>query len=352
MSGRESGLLFSFTAPRRRGLVFALLAALVATLGGVVTTAAPATRPSHPTSPAPVTVVIDRVTSDLVLPTGLPADAVPYVLVKAGDTVHVDVSFYDASGAPASFTKDTTLTITSNVGTLSTVTGTALKGSPTATVDTSLTTAVNQVELTVGAGSGPKAPTPGMSYVPGVKDLRFDVLTDIKPNVPSTSGVAFEAGIGGGGGDCGDPTPSAPVCETVILPRGAGSNVLLSIGACDTDVRSLYAPCFKGNKGASGGAIVQALFAPPAGGYSVDDPAIVIVKCDKSLCGGGSIRGRTVMYSLRGNSPLVAADPCPSKSTMATAGVPCVDYVQSKRDGAGDTHLYLLTDQDIRTGIG
>jgi hypothetical protein len=37
---------------------------------------------------------------------------------------------------------------------------------------------------------------------------------------------------------------------------------------------------------------------------------------------------------------------------MAAAGVPCVDYVQSKRDGSGDTHLYLLTDQDLRGGIG
>jgi hypothetical protein len=37
---------------------------------------------------------------------------------------------------------------------------------------------------------------------------------------------------------------------------------------------------------------------------------------------------------------------------MAEVGVPCVDYVQSKRDGSGDTHLYLLTDRDMRTGIG
>jgi hypothetical protein len=37
---------------------------------------------------------------------------------------------------------------------------------------------------------------------------------------------------------------------------------------------------------------------------------------------------------------------------MATAGVPCVDYVQSKRDGSGDTHLFLLTDRDLRGGIG
>ena len=331
------------TASWRRSLVFALFACLVAALGGAAATAAP------PTSP--VTVVIDSVTSDVVLPTGLPGAAVPYVVVKAGGTIHVRVSFYDASGAPASFNKDTRLTITSNVGTLTAGDGTALKGSSTATIDTTLTTAVNQVVLTVSAGSGPKAPTPGSSYVPGGKDLRFDVLSDVSPHLPGTNGTAFQAGFGGNDA-CADATEAAPVCELVILPRGAGSDVLLSVGACDTDVSSPYAPCFTGPKGIIGGAVLQALFAQPSTRYAVDSPATVVVKCDKSLCGSGSIQGLKVIYSLGGNSPLTAADPCPSKNTMATAGVPCVDYVQSKRDGAGDTHLYLLTDRDIRTGIG
>ena len=30
----------------------------------------------------------------------------------------------------------------------------------------------------------------------------------------------------------------------------------------------------------------------------------------------------------------------------------CVDYVQSKRDGASDTILYLLFTRDLRGGIG
>ena len=205
--------------------------------------------------------------------------------------------------------------------------------------------------FTVSAGSGPKAPTPGTSYVPGVKDLRFDVLTDVSTPLDGQNGNAFQAGFGGNDG-CADATEAAPVCEIVLLPRGAGSDVLLTVGACDTDVSSLYAPCFTGATGTVGGAVLQALFAQPSTPYSVDSPATVVVKCDKSLCGGGPIRNLTVTYSLGGNSPLAAADPCPAKNTMATAGVPCVDYVQSKRDGAGDTHLYLLTDRDIRTGIG
>ena len=105
-----------------------------------------------------------------------------------------------------------------------------------------------------------------------------------------------------------------------------------------------------------GGAIAQALFVQPTDHYTTSSPAIVIVKCDKTLCGGGPIRDLSVLWTLEGNGDLLAPDhralPCPAKGTMDKAGTPCVDYVQSKRDGSGDTHLYLLTDGDIRTGIG
>jgi hypothetical protein len=332
-------------APRRRGVALALLACLIAALGGVLTT------PASAASPAPVTIRVDSVTSDVALPAGLPGSAVPYVVVMAGGTFHVNVSFLDATGALASFTKDTTLRVASNVGTLSSTTGTALKGHSTATIDTSLTSAVNQVVLTVSADAGSKSPTPGVSYVPPVKDLRFDVLSELNPDVPSTSGTAFQAGIGGQT-DCTNASETAPVCEIVILPRGAGSHVLLSVGACDAAASSTYAPCFTGVKGAAGGAIVQTLWAQPSTPYSVTSPATVVIKCDKTLCGTGPIQSLKVIYSLGGNSSLTAAAACPAKNTMASAGVPCVDYVQSKRDGSGDTHFYLLTDQDLRGGIG
>jgi hypothetical protein len=335
----------SIAACRRRGLALAILAGLVAALSGVVTSAAPAANTT------PTTVVVDSVTSDVAIPAGLPGAAVPYVVVKAGGTIRVHVSFYDAVGQPAAFNQDTTLTVSTNVGRLSVGTGTALRGSPDAEIVTSLTTAVNQVVLTVGAGTGPKAPSPGTSYVPGVKDLRFDVLSDLSPALPGRSGSTFEVGFGGKDG-CVEATASAPVCEVVMLPRGSGSDVLLSVGACDRDVLSPYAPCFTGASGAVGGAVLQALFAQPSVPYSVGSPAVVVVKCDKSLCGGGAVQDLTVIYSLGGNSPLTEAVACPAKNTMASAGVPCVDYVRSKRDGSGDTHLYLLTDRDIRTGIG
>ncbi|HEX2895415.1 MAG TPA: hypothetical protein VHO29_15550 [Marmoricola sp.] len=334
------------TVPRRRRLALLLTGCLTAAMGGVLTDAAVA----GPPLPTPVTISVDLVRSDVTLPSGLPDSGKPSVVVAVGGTIHVDVSFHDATGGDAAFNKDTTLTLSSNVGTLSSSTGTALKGKSSATIDTSFTTAVNQVVLTVSGGSGPKAPSPGSSYLPPDKDLRFDVLSELRNDLPSTDGTAFEDGIGGDTG-CTNATSSAPVCGTLVLPRGSRANVVLAVGACDTSPDSAYAPCYVGPNG-PGGAVVQALFAQPTTAYTPESPATIIVRCDKTLCGTGAIQDLTVIYSLAGNGALTPALACPAKNTMAQAGVPCVDYVQSKRDGSGDTYLYLLTDQDIRTGIG
>jgi hypothetical protein len=341
--------------PRRRGALITLLAALVLALGGLVTTSAVAAG-TPPANTAPASIVVDSITSDVVLPGNLPGGSVPRVVVQAGGTFHVNVSFYDADGLPASFNKDTTLTIASNVGTLTKTTGTASRGHETATIDTALKTAVNQVVLTVGSGTGAKALTPGVSYIPGVgdtppvKDLRFDVVSDLKPDVTATDGTAFQAGIGGDS-DCTNATKANPVCEIVILPHGAGSHVVMSVGVCDPDTSSAYAPCHSGDRG-TGGAVVQALFAQSVTPYTPDNPATIIVKCDKTLCGTGPIHDLTLAFSESGNGALADAGPCPAKGTTDSVGTPCVDYVQSKRDGSGDTHLYLLTPNDMRIGIG
>ncbi|MCF6378260.1 hypothetical protein L2K70_11660 [Nocardioides KLBMP 9356] len=324
-------------AARRVRVVLAIVVGLLTALVGALTSAAPAA-PS-----APVVIVIDRV-AGVAVPTGVPSSAAPSALVQAGGRITITVSFLDASGAPASFTKDTTLRISSSVGSLSQATGIAPKGKTTVDITTSVTKAVNKVVLGVDAGTGPKAPTGGTS-------APFDVLTDISAPLTATNGAAFSAGFGGEGG-CTQATASQPVCQVVVLPRGAGSQVVLSSGVCDTDASSTYAPCFVGVGGRVDGAVLQALFAEPTQEYTTASPATVIVKCDKTLCGGGAVSDLTVAWSLAGNGNLTDALPCPAKNTMAAAATPCVDYVQSKRDGSGDTHLYLLTDRDIRTGIG
>ncbi|MDQ3483890.1 MAG: hypothetical protein M3445_00490, partial [Actinomycetota bacterium] len=134
----------------------------------------------------------------------------------------------------------------------------------------------------------------------------------------------------------------APVCGVVILPQGAVSDqVLLSLGACD----SAYSGC-----GSAAGSVVQTL-ADLTDRYSKDAPAAMLVKCDKSLCGSGSIQSKRLSYSLKGNDSLAPAEACPAKGTVGSEPA-CVDYVQSKRDGSGDTFLYLLFTKDARVSVG
>lgn len=326
-------------APRRRRFALLLVGCLAAAVSGfAIGGTAAASSPTTPTS-----MTITQISSAYAAPANTPDGSAPAVLVKAAETFTVRVEFFIGT-EPASFNSDTSLKITSTAGTLSSTTGVAPAGQTFAVLDTSIATPVNRVGLTVTVAKGPAK---GLSTGTPTDEWRFDVLSDIQIK-PATVDAAFTDGIGGDTA-CADATPTAPVCGIVVLPRGAGPSVLLSVGACDDG--GSYAPCYVGPK-KTGGAVVQALFAQPADPYSTTSPLTVIVKCDKTLCGTGSIQGLTVTYSLGGDASLVAAGPCPAKNTMAAAGTPCVDYVQSKRDGSGDTHLYLLFDQDMRTSVG
>jgi len=338
----------SITAPRRRAVLLLLVGCLVAAIAGVVTNPAVAGKPAQ-ALPTPDNLVISGVTTGYAPGAGVPDAAVPSLIVKAGSPFDVAVSFTNSKGRPAAFETATTVTVTvtSHAGTtLATATGTAPAGATGTTITTTVAAPANRVTLTVTAPSGTDVPLSDST-------VEFDVLSQVRPDVTAKSGKVFEEGIGGDSNCSLGATPTSPVCGVVRLPRGAGSNVLLSLGSCDlvTDPLDRYAPCFEGPT-LTDGAVVQSLFSQPSKPYTITSPATVIVKCDKTLCGTGAIRALTVLYSLGGNDALIAADPCPAKNTMAAAGTPCVDYVQSKRDSSGDTHLYLETDGDIRTGIG
>ncbi len=312
------------TAPRRR-LVLLLVACLAAAFGGLFTSTASAA----PNSPA--AIVIDSITADTTSPGG----ANPYVLVKAGDSFTVHVSFYDSEGNPASFNNDTTLAISSNRGALTPSTGVALRNATSADLVTSLSSAANQVSITVKVAGGrlARVTLPGTSS----SDQLFDVVSQLRLEDSTTN---FQQGIGGDS-NCTTATKTAPVCGIVILPNGAtSSQVLLSLGACDT---TAYTKC-----GSTKGSVIQTLFA---GVYSNPTPAILLLKCDKSLCGGGAIQNVHANFTLTGNGALEQAPRCPAKNTVGPGQTACVDYVQSKRDGSGDTHLYLLFLQDLRGGI-
>ena len=317
---------------RRLPLLLALVAAISLAVGGTTWSASGA----PPTTP--VRISLDSVTSDVTAPGGTPSGAVPSVIVQIGGTVHLGVSFYDASGAPASFSKDTTLLVTSNRPGLTQLTGTAFKDATTATLDVRFTQAVNQVSLTVsvpgraGAGITPGTSSPGQI---------FDVLSQLQ-FADSSPNNSFQKGIGGDNSQCANATSTQPVCGIVILPHGAqSSTVLLSLGACD----STYAGC-----GSTRGFVVQTL-ADLSGLYSRTDPATLLIKCDKTLCAGGAIQKTQLSFSLNGNDPLALAPSCPAKGTVGPDQTACVDYVQSHRDNSGDTLLYLLFPNDMRGSV-
>jgi hypothetical protein len=327
--------MLTVIAARRRLLVLALVSLLVAATGGLFTHTANAA------SPGPTKIVIDGVSSTVEAPGGTPDGAIPNVLVAVGQDFFIDVSFYDASGNRAAFNSDTTLSITSNGVTLSPSTVVVPKGNTTWRVTTKAATAANKVSLTVQVASGKLART----VAPGTSPRLFDVMSQLRLE-NSARDVHFQQGIGGRA-NCTEATREDPVCGIVILPRGSVSDkVLLSLGACDSD----YAGC-----GSTRGSLVQTLADldddDTGDLYTKSSPATLLMKCDKSLCGSGSIQSKTLWYSLKGNAALGPASACPAKGTVGAEQDACVDYVQSKRDGSGDTYLYLLFTKDARVSV-
>ena len=77
-------------------------------------------------------------------------------------------------------------------------------------------------------------------------------------------------------------------------------------------------------------------------------PPTLVMKCDKTSCGGGSLKAAQLNVSLSATGALTAAPACPAKGTIGSDQAYCVDYVQSTRDNAGDTFLYLLFFEDAR----
>ena len=342
---------------RWRVFVLVLVGCLSVGIGGFVTGTATGVSPTAPTR-----MILTSITSGVSAPAGTPTGAIPRVLVQASGTAStppatslftVQVNFYDSSGNPASFTKDTALTISTPSGTLTTKSGVASAGAVQASITTSLVTPANQVSLTVLAGGRRDGLTASSSdgsdaftFIDGtqIPDQRFDVLSEL--HAPTTIGPdGGTTGIGGDSADtCANATSANPVCGVLTLPFGSTSDVVLSIGACDAS----YAAC-----GSAKGAVVQALANLSDPRYSKTAPATLVVKCDKSLCGTGAIQKVHLNFTLSGNGTLdQAALACPAKNTIGPDQIACVDYVQSKRDGSGDTHLYLLFAQDMRTSVG
>lgn len=250
----------------------------------------------------------------------------------------VDVTFVGDDGVtprPLSHSRDTRVVLSALSGpdagrTMSTVE--VPRGGTAASFDAvRLQDAANQVRLQVDA-VGKK--TAGIE--PGVSEP-FDVLKAFQtaPATSTLTGIGFAGGVGSG---C-EATRSETTCADLVLPDSAGvlSSQLLSLGVCDA-----FAQCPPDR------SVVQALVDLDPSVYTHESPATLVVKCDKSSCRGGGIPSYTLTVSLTPSDPPVTATACSVKGRVDAGLDFCVDYRQSTRDNAGDTHLFLLFVQDVR----
>ena len=144
--------------------------------------------------------------------------------------------------------------------------------------------------------------------------------------------------------NCGAPTSAKPTCGRLVLPAGGpGGHVVMSVGSCDF---SSGTPC--GATDSAEGLVVTAVFP---GEYTKEAPAILILACDKVLCGqsGAGLPQLPVIYSFENGEPLgsVEAPPCPAKGVLGGTQDICVDYVNSSRN-QGDLYTHVLFDHDLR----
>jgi len=297
----------------RRGLVAAV--AVLASTAVVLATA------TFASAAPPVTATQITVTSAFSPSIPMPdAPGVGSSYVVKGVPFAVDF----VTDAPLSMNKSTrvVLTVTSgpDAGTLSIpydVPANATSGTIAGAV---LPTAANNVGLQIAVDDRKSEAAPGT--------FSIDVLK-MSLSAPANSQLTGFGGGGGVGVPC-QPTAADPQCGDVLLPESHGvlSDQVLSQGSC------------AGLCNAEG-SFLQVLVAVDPAVYNKQNPIEVVAKCDKSLCWGGGISSYAVYVQLEpGGSPTLSP-PCSSKGQVGEDQDFCTDYVQSRRDAAGDLLLYV-----------
>lgn len=236
------------------------------------------------------------------------------------------VSFFTSTGAPTALPSGVTSLALSDslddkLGTIDNISSTATSVTFSGV---SIPTAANGVTLRAAATKGnTKATSP-------VPSDPFDVLLTFTSAPQGTPLVQ----VGGTNGTDGcTATPDSPICADLLLPSGSDTGVLMSLGVCT-------------GLGKCVGSDTQALVKLSQ--YTRTSPAAMIVKCDKSLCGGGGINKQKLAVEPSTGGGFTTAPACPAKNTIGPDQTFCVDYVQSTRDNAGDTFLWLLFTDDVR----
>ena len=316
-------------ARHSRKLVGVVLAAVVALVVPAVAVAAPpeGKGPPAPSSPATATSIEFAITTPTItLPPGAPG-AVGLVYVVQDRSFDVELRFTDGAGneLPLSLNQNTTVTVSH---------GETLIGTVDVPPETTNTYLLDQLSGTIYEPAADAILTATAATRPRPvidESAPFDVLISSKD-----VRVSERTSTGGDNQNVDapcNPTADFAVCADLLPPEIAdfNANGLLSRGPCAGAGCSEYIQVL---------ATFQKEFT---------DPATLIMKCDKELCGGGAIRKQKLEVVITPGSGPVTAAACPAKGVVAETGPPfCVDYVQSTRDNAGDTYLYLLFVEDAK----
>jgi hypothetical protein len=323
------------TARTTRRAVALALAALVAVLLPVVAEAAPA-------APSIQFVIGDS----QAVPDTPGSEGLAYVV--QGQDFTASLTFLDKKGVPTSLstTDPTTVTLAYRIGAVTT-------GLPSAVLPAGASTTTSPALQIPAPASGvviEATATAKNGQVFADSSRPFDVLiVSQRVNGPTSVG-----GDGAGvQGDC-NPTANRPVCGDLIPPVD---------GFDTTVVGTLSQGCLTNTGCESSSSFVQALAAfKSAGAAPLPAPATLLMNCDKTLCGGGAINKKKLTVTLAPDPAAefggeVVAPACVSKGVVIydpqqpyePGNRPfCVDYVQSTRDIAGDTILYLLFVVDLK----
>lgn len=291
------------------------------------------------TAPQP-TSIASAVSSSVQSPCA-PADqhcGDPGVIVAQGEAFTLTVTL-SAGSAAATFTKDTNLLLSATgPGALNTTTVTMPAGVSSHTFD-GLSYAPFGNHVTVTAAVSAKGSK--TSAIAATPSNAFDVLQTLKFDNANV-GVPFQDGAGPAA--CATVSATDPICGVLVLPHGASTQVLLSTGACT------------GIGCNTKGTVTQVIADLTAGDgtplYSRTDPATLVVRCYRTVCGSGGVSKLLgVAAGSNQNGALSQAPPCPAKHTIGASQLYCTDQVQNSRDNADESSIYILFFDDFRGSI-
>ena len=260
-----------------------------------------------------------------------------------GQGFNVTVRVLDAADQPTTVSRATTVRLTevSGPGTLEgTTSAVILRGGSGVTISGAIYSEyANGVVFAVSAVSG----------------VDLEPHDDTNPATVNVAATAVGANASANNSlnlkdpNCVAPTADLPTCGSqLFLPNGADGRVTMSVNACE-GLRP---------QGCRSAGRTEALIVTAAGAinglYPKNEPAALILACDKDLCGqsAAGLPQLPIVFALSSDDPSPDWEPdpapaCPAKGVLGENQSVCVDYVQSSRK-QGDLYTYILFDRDPR----